>query len=634
MSARAVVFALLGLSVVALAVNLARIAPSPGELTAVHAALPELAGLAGCEQCHAEGDLVDGCGGCHREIAAQLASGSGWHGALVAQGRTDCGDCHGEHWGADFPLVHEQSWGDGPAVDRAHRHVAFALDGAHARLDCADCHVAKLPEGTAERLAIAASRRTFLGLAQDCASCHADPHGAAMSDDCAACHDQERFAPAPRFEHAARFPLIGAHARVGCVECHPGASDLASDLASGAAPAVATAARPLDFATVRGTTCEQCHATPHRALPADRCTTCHFATDVTFATATQRVAADDHARFGFALTAPHAERTCAQCHDPARPFAQRYPGRAANDCTACHESPHGGQFGARESNCAECHSTHFVPSTLTAAAHQPTLLGRHLDAACAKCHAAPSPGAPVRFVATPTACAQCHADPHGGQFVARGQSCESCHDATCFVPSRYDVATRHPPRIGAHAAAECAGCHRSPKAGAPIRYVATPTACEACHADPHGGQFRRQKGGCAACHDEKRFVPSTFAANRHQPPLTGAHRAIACNDCHRTRGDGVRTFVGTARDCKSCHADPHAGQLTRAGNDCNRCHRSDERWLPVTFDHQRDARFALDGVHARLDCVQCHREVELPDGRKVVHYVPLGVECRDCHTGR
>lgn len=236
MRVRDVLFLLLGVAVVALAGNLARVAPSPGALAAVHAARPELQGPEGCKRCHAAGGRIKACTGCHEAIANQLASGAGWHGALVAKGAQDCDQCHAEHWGADFPLVSERSWGGKPAAECAHQHVDFRLAGAHAQLDCVLCHV--------DRLAMAPATRTYLGLTQECASCHDDPHGEVMIDDCAACHAQQSFKPAAKFAHAQHFQLLGGHARVGCAECHPAA---------------------LDFAKVRGTTCEQCHAASRAA---------------------------------------------------------------------------------------------------------------------------------------------------------------------------------------------------------------------------------------------------------------------------------------------------------------------------------------------------------------------------------
>lgn len=612
MKLRALAFTLLGTALVALAALLAREAPSPGPLAAPHARQPALAGADGCPKCHAEEGLASGCIGCHREVGAQLATATGWHGSRAADGVAECERCHGDHWGADYPLVSARAWGGEPTFASVHAHAPFELAGAHAPLTCDRCHAAG--DGA----------RTYLGLSQQCRSCHADPHGAAMSDECAACHSQDAFVPAAKFEHTRRFPLLGPHERIACDDCHPGARR----------DATTAAAEPLDFTVVRGKRCEECHESPHRAPLPGRCDDCHRATDLVFAAAADRLPHAAHAASGFELTAPHADVACDRCHEPAAPFAARYPGRNADQCAACHRSPHGGQFGAREDACAACHRASFAASTTTPAGHQPSLTGAHLAAACASCHRAPHAGAPVRFVATPTACAACHADAHGGQFVAAGETCDECHDTAAFVPSRFDFAGRHPPLDGAHARVECAECHVRPFVGAPIRWSTTPTECAKCHDDPHAGQFSHHRGGCSACHGEERFAPSTITASRHLPPLAGAHRAVACVQCHLSDARNVARYAGTPRDCKSCHADPHAGQLTRAGNDCNRCHRSEERWLPVTFDHQRDARFALDGVHARLDCSECHARVALPDGREVVHYAPLGVECRDCHTGR
>jgi hypothetical protein len=609
-------FVLLGAAVVALAAGLARQAPSPGPLASAHAGVPGLAGPDGCEQCHADEGLAAGCTGCHREVGRQLANATGWHGARVDRGVAECERCHGDHWGGDYPLVSARAWGGEPTFASVHAHAPFELAGAHAPLTCDRCHAAG--DGP----------RTYLGLSQQCVSCHADPHGAAMSDDCAACHSQDAFVPAARFEHTRRFPLLGPHEQVACVDCHPGAKRDAPTTA----PTIATT--PLDFASVRGKRCEECHDSPHRAPLPGRCDDCHRAADLDFAAASLRLPAAAHAASGFELVAPHADVACDRCHAPGEPFAARYPGRRADGCVACHRSPHGGQFGAREEGCALCHGASFAVSSTTAANHQPPLTGAHVAAECSGCHRAPHAAAPVRFVATPAACPDCHADPHGGQFVAVGETCNECHDTTAFVPSRFDFAARHPPLDGSHARVGCAECHKPPFAGAPIRWSTTPTTCAKCHADPHAGQFSRRRDDCSSCHGEERFAPSTITASRHQPPLAGAHRAVACVQCHEVDARKVARFAGTPRDCKSCHADPHAGQLTRAGNDCSRCHLSEERWLPVTFDHQRDARFALDGVHARLDCTKCHARVALPDGREVVHYAPLGVECRDCHTGK
>ena len=53
--------------------------------------------------------------------------------------------------------------------------------------------------------------------------------------------------------------------------------------------------------------------------------------------------------------------------------------------------------------------------------------------------------------------------------------------------------------------------------------------------------------------------------------LTGAHRNVECDACHRA-GDGGRAVAAAARGgCQQCHRrdDPHRGQF---GSDCGQCH--------------------------------------------------------------
>lgn len=81
-----------------------------------------------------------------------------------------------------------------------------------------------------------------------------------------------------------------------------------------------------------------------------------------------------------------------------------------------------------------------------------------------------------------------------------------------------------------------------------------------------------------------------------------------------------------ASDCRTCHRDPHGGQLARADG-CAGCHGL-ESFRKVRFDHARDARFPLAGKHARAACASCHR----PDGAGVVRYRPLPLACAGCHA--
>jgi RecJ-like exonuclease len=86
-------------------------------------------------------------------------------------------------------------------------------------------------------------------------------------------------------------------------------------------------------------------------------------------------------------------------------------------------------------------------------------------------------------------------------------------------------------------------------------------------------------------------------------------------------------FKWESTECQACHGDPHEGQLVQAG--CQSCH-SVQGWARVTFDHNRQSRFKLEGAHARLPCAACH-------GKTIVRFKPLPIACEGCHgskTGR
>jgi len=50
----------------------------------------------------------------------------------------------------------------------------------------------------------------------------------------------------------------------------------------------------------------------------------------------------------------------------------------------------------------------------------------------------------------------------------------------------------------------------------------------------------------------------------------------------------------------------------------------------LSFDHERDARFALGEAHSGLACAACHH-TERKGELAFVRYSPLGTECADCH---
>lgn len=657
------------LGVLLLAVSASR-RKAPGPISAVHAAVADLDGGASCSSCHGGwfGNMRGACSECHDEIAQQVEQGHGLHGRLDDVLAADCASCHSEHHGASFRLVNPLAFSLAGVRDPSrfdHSLVGFAMDGAHLELACRDCHanaeVDVLPEG----------EHRFLGLDQDCATCHADPHGGQMQFGCATCHGQASFTDRAVPGHEAWLSLLGAHEAVDCRTCHaagtphglealqPGARDLARQ-------------------------CGDCHETPHSTTflagnaaangvePRATCAVCHPLDLPAFTDPGVAITPEQHGHGGFPLTEPHHAVDCASCHPPAASYAERHPGRAPRQCASCHADPHDGQFDVppNAAICVDCHAaTHFDPPAFDRTLHAATALpldGRHAETDCHDCHTDPGDEGARRFRGTPNRCEQCHADAHAGRFASaaaelaaqpRG-TCAACHgtgafadvDAAAFDHGRWTDFPIH----GAHAQIDCEECH--PRAEAPdlagrrfgriARHGDGAVDCAVCHGDPHEGTFARDgapgaidgRTGCERCHDTASFraLPHGFDHGAFTGfALTGAHQKIACVGCHERllEPDPIGRTWARARggDCADCHRDPHQGQFERNGRiDCARCHKSTTTFATLSFRHNLDSRFPLGEAHQKVACSGCHHP-ETIGGVQVVRYRPLPMECIDCH---
>jgi len=195
------------------------------------------------------------------------------------------------------------------------------------------------------------------------------------------------------------------------------------------------------------------------------------------------------------------------------------------------------------------------------------LRGAHLVATCVACRASGV------YKGLSTLCYTCHQPEftgaknpsHGGYPT----ECEKCHSTTVWRPAFFDHNKSSFPLTGAHAAFPCAACHKS---GA---FASTPTNCYACHAaDQAWARYPNHAGyptDCSSCHGTTSWHPSTFNHAKTLFPLTGAHLAVTCSECHKNN-----VYKGTAANCYACHqADftsavnpPHAGFATT----CLDCH--------------------------------------------------------------
>ena len=554
---------------------------SPGPLSAPHASID---GTTQCFQCHASGSSKSGmdarCLACHTDIGWMKARNRGFHAPL---GPKECASCHPDHGGRAFQLV---VWDTGAPEKFDHRRAGFVLVGKHATLECRSCHKPALQKSGAAPLIRKKDRAaSWLGLETACASCHADPHRGQLGTTCTSCHGQNAWKPAAGFDHArSAFPLTGEHAKVECAKCH-------------ATAAVATArdakGEPIpQWKPLPHGDCVSCHKDPHSGRFPGACSKCH----VTAGWHQIGKQNFNHDLTRYPLRGKHAAVACTSCHDPKKPGSDK-PKFAR--CTDCHQDAHAGKATllGEAVDCAACHTVEgFDRPTYTVEAHTRSkypLLGRHAAAACEKCHVtlASTPAVVAgwgksRVVMRPihATCASCHADPHRGRFEPAGvrphkESCLFCHGMDTFHPSKYDGALHLTcvfPLQGAHRAVPCQACHEELKAPA---------------------------SGASLLADSSRLRPLHF--------------------------DNPR------RLCADCHANPHGDQFAhrRDKGACDGCH-DDAAFAPAPkFDHNRDARYKLEGAHLKTPCASCHVPHRQADGHNAAIYRPLSSRCEGCHAG-
>jgi hypothetical protein len=219
-------------------------------------------------------------------------------------------------------------------------------------------------------------------------------------------------------------------------------------------------------------------------------------------------------------------------------------------------------------------------------------------------------------------CAACHAEHRGTQADLLGLDPDAFnHDQARFALS------------GAHTAVPCEDCHRRAGEGGRLGFHPLGIAhqrCGDCHEDVHGAGFLRERD-CEVCHSDASFRAAGPEAGFDHArdtrfALRGAHARVACAECHTVERRAAERWAARApgstapQRCAGCHADPHERAL---GDRCIACH--DERaWkgAGLPFDHERDTRFRLDVLHARLACEECHTGAS---------FSAPGLECVECH---
>lgn len=509
---------------------------SPGKLSKAHA---HLEGLTNCTKCHVLGEkeITSKCLECHTEIKKLMDAGRGYHASEEVKGN-DCQLCHGEHFGRDFELVY---------VDTQyfeHQLTGFELQGKHAEIKCLDCHKSELIQSGISKKK---EGHTWLGLDTGCLSCHTDFHQNTLSNNCLSCHNQEAFRPAPKFEHASTdFPLVGKHQTVDCEKCH------LTEQRNGE--------KFQQFEGVSFTSCTDCHEDVHRNRFGNDCRKCHNENSFN---SVEGLSDFNHEPTGFPLRGMHRAVQCNKCHTSGNYTKNLQYQR----CTDCHSDYHENQFAENgiSPDCSECHTVNgFFHTSFGIEEHNRrnfALDGAHLATPCLSCHKK-NPQEKWDFDNMGNQCVDCHKNIHENYMNTKylaDKGCENCHSVSIWNEIRFDHSQTDFQLQGKHTGVSCRECHfiPSPENRLKQQFTWASQSCTNCHKDIHNGQFKNEgKTDCLRCHVFNHWNPEKFNHNTARFPLDGKHKALECNQCHKTKSvSDTNYIVYKFKDisCASCH---------------------------------------------------------------------------------
>ena len=201
-------------------------------------------------------------------------------------------------------------------------------------------------------------------------------------------------------------------------------------------------------------------------------------------------------------------------------------------------------------------------------------------------------------------------NPHG---TALKYDCKACHTPGSWSYSANNNLFDHEKTgfalEGRHEDAACKSCHSNL-----VFEDATPSYV-ACHTDVHSMSVGND---CARCHSPDNWlvdnIPELHEANGF--PLLGAHRFMACTDCHQSETNLRWERIGN--ECSICHLDDYAGTQTPNhaqqgfSTNCTECHDpfAPEWKYAVFFGHNKADSFPIaSGNHGPgvwTECTDCH----------------------------
>jgi hypothetical protein len=570
-----------------------------------------------CTQCHIKPVFADAgkqCQDCHADIHQRKMG-------------TDCARCH-------------TVLGWNVAVQQVKDHQnRFPLLGAHAAVQCEDCHKS-------------AAVGQFQGLSTACASCHLNDYqkatnpnhvSAKFATTCESCHSFDSWLGA-KFDHSTTgFLLTNGHANVPCASCH-----INNNYNLTIAPT--DCGNSGCHLTTWQKTNNPVHSAAGAAFAVGNCSGCHN-------TISWTTAIFDHSTTGFLLTNGHANVPCASCHVNNNYTLTIAPTDCGN--SGCHltrwqqtttpvHSKSGPAFAP--TNCANCHTTKGWDSasfdhSLTGF----TLTGTHASPSptpCASCHVNNN------YSLSSADCMGCHlatwnsTPSFGGSvpnhitagFPTTAAACATCHPITKWVDGKFDHTAFGFPLTNSHALVanggkvpSCASCHINNNYS--LNIAATDCGNSGCHlttwqqtnnpVHPNAGA-PFAAANCSTCHNTITWTTAIFDHSATGWPLTGSHqlqpagKVAQCTDCHI--GNNY-TFTVANTDCYGCHQPAWLSTQTLGGavpnhitagfptSQCSTCHNT-TTWVS-TFNHATTG-FPLTNSHQMapagkvLACTDCH----------------------------
>jgi hypothetical protein len=612
----------------------------------VHDFFPLVGGhaISDCFQCHEQESNFAGlspvCANCHIDDYNSTEDPN----HVAAGFPTDCEQCH-------------SIMGWEPATFD-HNLTEFPLTGAHLNENCISCH-----------------EQGYTNTPTECFACHqddfnmtTDPNHIAggYSTDCTVCHNTVAWEPAQIDHNLTGFPLTGKHIDANCQECHEsGYMNTPTECYACHQPEYDNSTNPNHIAAQFPTSCQDCHNTndwvpatfDHDGLyfpiytgehagewnqcidchevPSNysvfTCISCHEHNQIDMDDKHSDVQgyiyesgaclschpdgtkgnAFNHNNSIFPLTGAHLTTDCQQCHQTG------YQG-TPTQCLECHQANYNNSTNPNHqtlmlsTDCEQCHTTNpgWEPATFPIHNQFFELLGAHINISnCNDCHN-------EDFNNTPNTCIGCHQNdfntttdpPH--QTLNFSNDCLQCHNMSGWIPANFDH--QFYPISNKHNDVTCGECHSQ------TNYQ---PQCLSCHLDDfNDGHDPGDPTDCWGCHSTYNW-DSNFDHNNTDFPLTGAHLAISCLDCHSGG------YQGTPTECIACHQTNYNNttnpdhEALMLPSDCDQCHTTNMGWQPATFPIHNQY-FELLGAHVNItNCDDCHSG----------NFNNTPNQCIDCH---